>query len=206
MPNEVSRRLNPRAPGLTEPAIRRALARISSMKFFPSKDDDLKAIIAEDLVNICATDEQADRLSKHFKVVYPEWPGAYELRACACSMFRPVDGVEVDSAVYPEGVPTATELASPELAAIPGAERRLDLKPAAQLAAHKQLREQAAPYVEDPELNRLMDELRAKNIPPVRTARTVEEIHAELYKSKTGEVSATHEKPKEEQQTTTETT
>jgi len=37
--------------------------------------------------------------------LYAKWPGPGEMRACFCARFRPRDGVERRSSVYPGGIP-----------------------------------------------------------------------------------------------------
>ncbi len=167
-----------------ETIIRRAVARLSLMKFFPA-DPDFRGAMAELLNQLCSSDEQADKLSQHFQRVYPEWAGAHELRACACSMFKPADGINADSVIYPEGIPTAAELKTPEVLAIPPAARRLDLPLPEQVTAFKQIEAaHSAPYIPDPELAELVKQM-AKPLPPL-PPRTIEEIRAELYNKKRG--------------------
>src|SRR5262249_35469405 len=94
---------------LSRPQIEMALNRLSTIKFFPG-DVGTRLAIVEQLCAICANNEQLEKLSKHAPHVYREWPGIEELRACACTMFKPADGLEVDSVVYPDGVPTPREI------------------------------------------------------------------------------------------------
>jgi hypothetical protein len=172
----------------SEKAIRRGVANLSLMKF-QSGDEDTRAALSQALEQICSTDEQVDKLTEHMPRVFPEWPGVYELRACACSMFKPKDGVNADSARYPEGIPTPRELKHPELLAIPPAARRLDLpiqeqiKAARQLAAGNQRSIEAGTFTVDESLQDLVREMAAATaIPPPKQRRTIAEIEADLYK------------------------
>ncbi len=153
---------------------------------FASGDPDTRGAIAEALNRICATDEQVDKLSNHIPQVFPEWPGVYELRACACSMFRPADGINADSAIYPEGIPTPSELKFPELKAIPPAARRLDLPLSEQIKAARQLEASKRRMIAaSPELESLVKDLAtAVTMPTPRRPRSIAEIEAELYKKR----------------------
>ena len=47
------------------------------------------------------SDEHVRRLVKRALAVFNEWPGPRELRALYCSRWRPADGVEAYSMLYP---------------------------------------------------------------------------------------------------------
>lgn len=91
----------------TETGLTKAIATLSLMKFFPS-DPYTRTALIELLAEMCHTDEQAIWLAKRTVQLHNEWPGAHELRATLCSKFRPRDGIEVYSAIYPGGVPSET--------------------------------------------------------------------------------------------------
>ena len=146
------------------------------MSFCPS-DPDFRIMLGKTLTEICHTDAQLEQLTRKLVASCREWPGIYEVRACACSCFKPKDGLQVDSVIYPDGFPSFAEMGNPDLAAIPAAKRRLDLPPSQQIEAQKQI---TAPYTEDPELEALVKKC-AKPLPP-RGPRTAEEIQAELYR------------------------
>lgn len=166
---------------LNERTVRRAIARLSIMKFFPG-DKDFRAGLGEALSNICATDEQADRLSVHFPTVFTEWPGVHELRATACTMFLPADGIQADSVIYPEGIPTPREIQHRDVMAIPPAARRLDLSLEGQVEAYKQLHSAPAEYIADPELEQLVKDMaQAAEAPKAPRPRTASEIERDLY-------------------------
>lgn len=169
---------------LSENGLRTALADFSLMKFFPG-DEDTRAAIMKALTLICATDSQLELLVRKYVLCYPEWEGVHELRACAVSIFRPLDGFEGRTSTrYPDGVPSIAELRDPTLAAIPAAARRLDLPPSQQKTVYKQLvaaKESAAPYTADPELELLVRECADVAKVEPRKAHTVEEISEMLY-------------------------
>ena len=97
-----------------------ALARakqLTGLNFFPS--DELGQIaIGELIAEICSTDDQAEWLVKKMLRTYNSWPGPVEMRACFCTKFRPADGFECGSTVYPDGIPSDKEqlpqIAAPE--------------------------------------------------------------------------------------------
>ncbi len=175
---------------LTETALRRAVADLSLIKFFPG-EPDFRAALSMALTKICATDAELDRVVQKYTLCFSEWQGIHELRACASSMFKPADGVEVDSIavnkvgrlIYPEGLPAFAELRNPALAAIPAAARRLDLPAVKQIEAAEHLH--SAEFTVDPELEKLVRETAAAcKAPEVPKPRTVAEIEQILYAKK----------------------
>lgn len=91
-------------------AIKKAVSILNSIKFC-SKDESDNATLMEYLGEMCETDEQVLWLARKVRNLYPEWPGAHELRAVLCSKYSPKDGFEVYSAVYLDGVPSERERA-----------------------------------------------------------------------------------------------
>ncbi len=82
------------------------VGKLGRMAFFPS-DVDSRFGIAEDMADMCDTEEQAAWLVKRMVHLFPKgWPGAGEMRAVYCSKFKPRDGVEVPSAAFPLGIPS----------------------------------------------------------------------------------------------------
>ena len=75
---------------------------------------------------MCASEEQVrwliDRMTSG---IYAEWPGVHEMRACFCCRYKPKDGINAYSTIYPDGLPidpTAPprpEIAAPKLKALP---------------------------------------------------------------------------------------
>lgn len=87
-------------------ALKYALATMGMIRYFPS-DVEVKAKVGELIGKMCANDEQACWLADRMVQLHGrEWPGPDELRATFCSKFRPKDGIEKDSEVYHEGIPS----------------------------------------------------------------------------------------------------
>jgi hypothetical protein len=72
------------------------------MKFFPS-DPAARAALSRLLQRMCGSFDHAQWLVDRALEVYSEWPGSSELRALYCSHFKPQDGIEVDSTIFPNG-------------------------------------------------------------------------------------------------------
>ena len=76
------------------------IGQLSILKFFPS---DLEARVA--LVGIVCQfaddNEKIEWLVRRALVVFNEWPGPRELRALYCSRWKPADGAEAHSMLYP---------------------------------------------------------------------------------------------------------
>ena len=91
------------------------VASMGGMKFFPS-DPAARAAIVETVGDMAENEEQVRWLTKRMRSMYAEWPGEIELRACFCSRFRPRDGINRCSSVFPDGISserTAVPLALP---------------------------------------------------------------------------------------------
>jgi len=84
--------------------VTKSLGRLTLMKYFPA-DDSARAALVELVCGMIDSDEQAEWLAKRMLQVYPEWPGPQELRACFCGRYRPKDGINAYSAIYPDGLP-----------------------------------------------------------------------------------------------------
>lgn len=83
-----------------------SVAKMGCMKYFPS-DVDARLGIAEEVADMCHSEEQADWLCKRMiKLFTKGWPGVGEMRAVASSKFRPRDGIEAYSESYPDGIPS----------------------------------------------------------------------------------------------------
>ncbi len=84
--------------------IKKAVGILSLMKYFPSSED-AQAALMEMLGTMCANEEQVLWLARRVTALYSEWPGTREVRAVFCGKYRPVDGIEAESAIYLEGIP-----------------------------------------------------------------------------------------------------
>jgi hypothetical protein len=99
------------------------IAKLAMLKFFPA-DKEARNAIVQMVCEMAATDEQVKWLVHRALKLYNEWPGPKELRACFCSKFRPLDGINAYSAVYADGIPSERENA-PNLLEAPRREVRL---------------------------------------------------------------------------------
>lgn len=75
------------------------------MRFFPS-DPEVRLALVGVMGEIAEDEEQVRWLVKRMRIMYAEWPGEHEMRACFCSRFRPKDGYNVASTVYLDGLPS----------------------------------------------------------------------------------------------------
>jgi hypothetical protein len=90
------------------------LSGLTLMKFFPS-EIGARVALAKMIGEMAETDDQVKWLIRRVLSLYNEWPGHLEIRAVFCSRFRPRDGQEAYSAIYPGGIPSQT----PPAAALP---------------------------------------------------------------------------------------
>ncbi len=76
------------------------IAKLSLMKYFPS-DPDARAALVQIICEFADSNEKIEWLVKRALAIFKEWPGPYELRALYCSRWRPADGTEAYSALFP---------------------------------------------------------------------------------------------------------
>ncbi len=102
------------------------IGELSMLKFFPT-DKIGRTMIVKLACKMAASEEQIRWLVDRMIVLYDEWPGPKEMRACFCSKFRPADGIEANTDVYflSDGIPSEKE-SDPKL---------LESKPIARLTA-----------------------------------------------------------------------
>jgi hypothetical protein len=101
------------------------LAELRMLPFFPNDECVMNGIVR--LVGaMCASEEQVRWLvSRMTSGIYEQWPGPREMRACFCNRYKPKDGINAYSTIYPDGLPidpTAPprpEIAAPKLKALP---------------------------------------------------------------------------------------
>ena len=79
-----------------------------TLKFFPA-DPDSRIGIAKAIAKMAKSENQVLWLVEVLPTIYTEWPAAKELRAVFCMKFKPADGIEAVSEVYPNGL-TVEEL------------------------------------------------------------------------------------------------
>jgi hypothetical protein len=82
------------------------LAELAVLPFFPAGNESVLIALARLVGQMCRTEDEVrwlvDRMTSG---IYSAWPGPQEMRACFCSKFRPRDGLNAYSTVYPDGIP-----------------------------------------------------------------------------------------------------
>jgi hypothetical protein len=93
------------------------LGGLTLLDYFPS-DPAARGALIELVCSMAQNEDQVQWLVRRMTSgLYNQWPGPREVRACFCSKFKPKDGIEVDSTVYPDGIPS--ERPRPQLALPP---------------------------------------------------------------------------------------
>lgn len=101
------------------------LGQLRMLRFFPATPEVMTGL-ARLVGDMCADESQVEWLvNRMTSGIYREWPGPHEMRACLCHDFKPKDGINAYSTVYPDGLPTDHTLPknrrieAPELKALP---------------------------------------------------------------------------------------
>jgi hypothetical protein len=90
---------------LTPETAAAGVAKMALMAFFPG-DPDIRAALVSVFMDLVETDEQLDWLVNRALRLYGKWPGVAEIRGLYCSRWKPKDGMETYSSIYPEGIPS----------------------------------------------------------------------------------------------------
>jgi hypothetical protein len=90
---------------LTPETASASVSKLALMAYFPG-DPDIRAALVWALLEMIETEEQMQWLVSRALRLYTKWPGVAELRALYCSHYRPKDGQEAYSSVYPDGIPS----------------------------------------------------------------------------------------------------
>jgi hypothetical protein len=90
---------------LTPETASAAVSKLALMAFFPG-DADVRAALVSVFMEMIDTEEQLDWLVNRALRLYARWPGVAEMRALYCSRWKPKDGMETYSSIYPEGIPS----------------------------------------------------------------------------------------------------
>lgn len=98
---------------LTPETAAAGVAKMALMAFFPG-DPDIRAALVSVFMDMVETDEQLDWLVNRALRLYGKWPGVAEIRALYCSRWKPKDGMETYSSIYPEGIPSERKAPAPE--------------------------------------------------------------------------------------------
>jgi hypothetical protein len=80
------------------------VAELTLLRFFPS-DESARLAIVRMVGQMAETEEQVRWLVRRTLDLHNEWPGPLELRAVFCSRFRPKDGKNAYSEMFPGGFP-----------------------------------------------------------------------------------------------------
>ncbi len=99
------------------------LLELRVLRFFPNDESVMDAIVRL-CGSMCASEEQVRWLvTRMTSGIYAEWPGIAEMRACFCCRFRPADGINAYSTVFPDGLPpdpnAPPRIAAPVLKTLP---------------------------------------------------------------------------------------
>ncbi len=78
----------------------RQVGKLALLKYFPG-DETARLTLVGMVCELASTDEQVEWLVRRALAVFTEWPGPYELRALYCSRWKPCDGTEAYSALFP---------------------------------------------------------------------------------------------------------
>ena len=100
------------------------LGRLALLRFFPTGNDAALEGLLVLVGDMCNSEAEVEWLVKRMTSgIYAEWPGPQEMRACYCDKFRPKDGINAYSQVYPDGLPPSKDstrsIAGPDLKALP---------------------------------------------------------------------------------------
>ena len=90
---------------LTPDYAARGVNKLALMAFFPS-DPEVRGALVEIVMQMVETQEQFDWLVARTLKLHSRWPGVAELRAVYSSRWKPADGIEGWSEVYPDGIPS----------------------------------------------------------------------------------------------------
>ena len=109
--------------------ISQILAGLKVLKFFPD-DPVVIATLTRMVCQMAATEGQVQWLVDRMTIgsLYSEWPGPGELRGCFCSKFKPQDGINAYSTVYPDGIPSEKPAPPPLPALPPGHQASVDAR------------------------------------------------------------------------------
>jgi hypothetical protein len=105
--------------------VRNILAGLRALPFFDGGEAPVSMLVSM-VTGMAETEEQILWVVQRMTAgLYEKWPGPLEMRAVYCSKFRPKDGVEAESTIYPNGIPSEKKpgdlsgLPVPELPALP---------------------------------------------------------------------------------------
>lgn len=112
---------------ITEDEATVAVLSLAGLPFFPA-EEPARAMIADLLMRMCRTGGELQWLVRRVFDLWKKWEGPRELRATYCAKFKPQDGIEAISGLFPDGI------VPPEKPALP-AFQPLALPPGATVSA-----------------------------------------------------------------------
>lgn len=139
-----------------------------NLQFFPAKPA-AQGLIVQELAKMCDTIEQGIWLATRLCRVFTKWEGIKEMRAVFCSKYLPKDGLQADSIIYIDGIPSeresllGIEAGKPILALPAGAVASADYELESEVAKLAEARKMAPLpkyYARSPEEKRVHNELR----------------------------------------------
>lgn len=75
------------------------------LPYFPN-DEYVMASLLKLVGSMCENEDQVRWLvNRMTSGIYSQWPGPQEMRACFCCRYKPKDGINAYSSVYPDGLP-----------------------------------------------------------------------------------------------------
>lgn len=81
------------------------LNELRSLPYFPKDEYVMNALIRL-CGSMCNTEDQVRWLvNRMTSGIYAQWPGVREMRACFVCRYKPKDGVNATSEIYPDGLP-----------------------------------------------------------------------------------------------------
>ena len=165
------------------------LGELRVLRFFPG--DEIAMVALMRLCDAMCHNEDEVRwlVDRMTSGIYSEWPGISEMRACFCNRFKPKDGINAYSSVYPDGLPpdpTAPprrEIAAAELKALP---------PGRQVSADARLDRSIAMLADVKDMNRVRRPSQTPPLPPEKriTQMDIDREVAKLQEAKRRDAEA----------------
>lgn len=114
--------------------LKRAMGSLRLMRYSPLTNTDAATALMEELARMCPSREALDWVVQRSLQLFAEWPGVLEIRAVLCARYKPQDGIEVYSEIYPAGIPPERPSEAAERLALPPGEASGDAEMAGLVA------------------------------------------------------------------------
>lgn len=102
-------------PTLSSRAARQAAEALSLLPDYP-RATTARSIVAEEIMALCRTPEQARWLVQRMVRLYSRWPSLREMRVLFCQRFIPADGIDMgsfNSEIFVDGFPSEFPAVAP---------------------------------------------------------------------------------------------